>query len=93
MDSSQLNNVEELLSADDSIVSIEIKEQIRNWNTPATALQVYDTLNYAVRHSACSTMMLTLLNAELADVLAREGISYMDVASTAMTRDISNRNS
>ena len=93
MTSSQLNNIDELLSADDGIVSFEVKEQIRGWNKPATALQVYDTLNYAVRHSACSNMMLTLLNAELAEVLEREGISYIDVAQTAMTRDICNRNS
>ena len=79
--------LKELLSeAPDTQLDPAMVERVRAWDEPPTALQVLEVVDLCIFGSLASGAVVTVLQYELEDAIAREGTTRQELVKHAVWR-------
>lgn len=65
----------------------KVKETIRKWNNPPTALQILEVLDMCVHGSLTNALVIKVLETLLEKTIEKEKTSYEEVVSKATWRN------
>lgn len=75
-----------LLTAPDSQLAPNIKPMIQEWSTPATALQLLETLDAVIHGGAASSMVVVVLETMLNEAMLLEKVDIAVLVEKATWR-------